>query len=602
MREEKIRYIIKSKVSIINNQKKLSYDILDKMLSSNVISEDDMDMVMNILEKEEIELEEISFTNDECKSSDLSDDGIKDYIKWISKYPLLNKDEEIYYATLMKNSEIESERKFAREKLINSNLRLVISIAKKYIGRGVEFNDLIQDGNGGLIRAIDRFDYKKGYKLSTYATWWIRHDVKRCIENCSRTIRIPVYADGRLSDVVNIYNKYVDKYNKKLGIYELSLLLCNKNKYKKVISKNTNTPQDKITLTLKALFKKYPVDKVVSVTGLSKETIHKIEIYVRKISENVGDLLNTGNILSLDSPIKDDEDSFIINFVADDKNSAVYKDSDEENIIKSLNELLETHYLSGTEVSNYSEKSRSVVMKFCVAYNKFIISDLKENSSIGTHKDNVDTYDLENKNMALNDMITYLNVKQNASKIKKVFNGLLINLLKISGIDELSVKNIVNEIDNSFKFDISLLITEQLDYVMLKQFRESYLEHMINYLSNKKILSANFIQRLKRYYTEDSSIYDVRKSSNTIKENYDIYRTAYYGMRDIDIIMSRLFEPEYYSLAKLGNKFFITRERVRQIEEKGYRYLGKQKSVRELLGVECKNDSLGVSYAKRITK
>ena len=96
MREEKIRNIIKSKASIINNQKKLPYDVLDKMLNSNVISEDDMDLVMNILEKEKIELEDPSFTNDECKFSDLSDDGIRDYVKWISKYPLLDKDEEIY--------------------------------------------------------------------------------------------------------------------------------------------------------------------------------------------------------------------------------------------------------------------------------------------------------------------------------------------------------------------------------------------------------------------------------------------------------------------------------------------------------------------------
>ena len=605
MREEKIRNIIKSKVSIINNQKKLSYDILDKMLSSNVISEDDMDMVMNILEKEEIELEEISFTNDECKSSDLSDDGIRDYIKWISKYPLLNKDEEIYYATLMKNSEIESERKFAREKLINSNLRLVISIAKRYIGRGVEFNDLIQDGNGGLIRAIDKFDYKKGYKLSTYATWWIRQAVARCVNSYSRTIRVPVHAEERFSDVKKIYDKYIEKYDIRLSTYEVALLLCNKDRYKTVISENTNTSQDKVTLALRELFKKQTIDQIVSVTGLGRETISSIDLYAKKLSESINDLLIAENVLSLDSPIKDETDSYLSDFVPDDKVTAIYKDSEDENTIKFLNNLLEEYYLKRTKVCNCSKKQKIIVKEFGIAYNKYATFDLKKNDSIEAHNNKVNMLlDLENKNTALNNMITYLNVKQRTLEIKNEFNKVLNNLLEISEIDGTSIRNIINEINNSFIFDISSLIIEDLDYVTLSEFRISYLKHIINCLRNMKVPRDYLIKGLKKYFSEDETVYDIEKSSNSINENYNIYKTAYSGMRAIDIIKNRILEPEYYSLTRLGNKFSITRERVRQIEQKGLCYLSKQKSLLNLLDLkyEDNTDNYDVQHAKRKIK
>ena len=606
MREEKIRNIIKSKASIINNQKKLPYDVLDKMLNSNVISEDDMDLVMNILEKEKIELEDPSFTNDECKFSDLSDDGIRDYIKWISKYPLLDKDEEIYYAALMKNSKMESERKFAREKLINSNLRLVISVAKKYIGRGVEFNDLIQDGNGGLIRAIDKFDYKKGYKLSTYATWWIRQAVARCVNSYSRTIRIPVHAEERFSDVKKIYDKYIEKYNIKLGTYEVALLLCNKDRYKTVISENTNTSQDKVTLALKELFKKHTIEQIVSVTGLGRETISSIDLYAKKLSKSINDLLIAENILSLDSPIKDEADSYLSDFVPDDKIADVYKDSEDENTIEFLNNLLEERYLKKTRVFDYSKKQKNIVKEFGIAYNKYVTFDLKRNDSAEAHNDKVNILlDLENKNTALNNMITYLDVKQKTLEIKNEFNKVLINLLEISEINRTTIRNIIDEINNSFIFNISSLITEDLDYVMLSEFRISYLKHIIDCLRNMKVPRGYYlINGLKKYFSEDETVYDIEKSSNSINENYNIYKTAYSGMRAIDIIKNRILEPEYYSLTRLGNKFSITRERVRQIEQKGLRYLSKQKSLLNLLDLkyEDNSDNYKVQYAKRMIK
>ncbi len=127
-------------------------------------------------------------------SSYMSDDPVKQYLKEIGSYPLLSIEEEIELA-----KKIENGDDTAKQTLAESNLRLVVSIAKRYVGRGLSFLDLIQEGNLGLIKAVEKFDYTKGYKFSTYATWWIRQAITRSIADQSRTIRIPVH----MSEVIN---------------------------------------------------------------------------------------------------------------------------------------------------------------------------------------------------------------------------------------------------------------------------------------------------------------------------------------------------------------------------------------------------------------
>lgn len=141
---------------------------------------------------------------DEIENIDLSvpdgvsiDDPVRMYLKEIGKVPLLSADEEVELAQRMEKGDIE-----AKKKLAEANLRLVVSIAKRYVGRGMLFLDLIQEGNLGLIKAVEKFDYKKGYKFSTYATWWIRQAITRAIADQARTIRIPVH-------MVETINKYV---------------------------------------------------------------------------------------------------------------------------------------------------------------------------------------------------------------------------------------------------------------------------------------------------------------------------------------------------------------------------------------------------------
>lgn len=139
--------------------------------------------------------EDISILEDvSTATSAMSDDPVKLYLKEIGSYPLLSINEEIELA-----KKIETGDEHAKRILAESNLRLVVSIAKRYVGRGLSFLDLIQEGNLGLIKAVDKFDYTKGYKFSTYATWWIRQAITRSIADQSRTIRIPVH----MSEVIN---------------------------------------------------------------------------------------------------------------------------------------------------------------------------------------------------------------------------------------------------------------------------------------------------------------------------------------------------------------------------------------------------------------
>ena len=133
-------------------------------------------------------------------------DSLRLYLREIGKVPLLTADQEVYLAKRIERGEMTAKRQ-----MIEANLRLVVSIAKSYLGRGLSFLDLIQEGSLGLIRAVEKFDYRKGYKFSTYATWWIRQAVTRAIADKARTIRIPVHMVEKLNKVVHIERQLVQR-------------------------------------------------------------------------------------------------------------------------------------------------------------------------------------------------------------------------------------------------------------------------------------------------------------------------------------------------------------------------------------------------------
>ncbi|MGN1319308.1 MAG: RNA polymerase sigma factor RpoD [Lachnospirales bacterium] len=191
------------------NKNILDYNVIMDNLSTLELSPDIIDKVYEKLESQGIDIlgtVELEDEDPEEKQLDLSvsesiniDDHVRMYLKEIGKVPLLSAEEEIELAKRIENGDEEAKRKLAE-----ANLRLVVSIAKKYVGRGMLFLDLIQEGNLGLIKAVEKFDYRKGYKFSTYATWWIRQAITRAIADQARTIRIPVHMVETINKLIRV--------------------------------------------------------------------------------------------------------------------------------------------------------------------------------------------------------------------------------------------------------------------------------------------------------------------------------------------------------------------------------------------------------------
>ncbi|HJB26014.1 MAG TPA: RNA polymerase sigma factor RpoD [Firmicutes bacterium] len=211
------------------------------------------------------------------------DDPVKVYLKEIGRVPLLTPEEEIDLATRMEQGDEE-----ARKRLAEANLRLVVSIAKRYVGRGMQFLDLIQEGNLGLIKAVEKFDHTKGFKFSTYATWWIRQAITRAIADQARTIRIPVH-------MVETINK-VKKVTSQL------------------LHKNGHDPSaDEIAAELDM-----PVDKVREIMRVAQEPV------------------------SLETPIGEEEDSHLGDFIPDDDAPAPAEAASHTLLKEQLSDVLST--------------------------------------------------------------------------------------------------------------------------------------------------------------------------------------------------------------------------------------------------------------------
>jgi RNA polymerase primary sigma factor len=144
-------------------------------------------------------------------------DSLRLYLRAIGRVPLLSADQEVYLAKRIERGDMS-----AKTQMIEANLRLVVSIAKSYLGRGLSFLDLIQEGSLGLIRAVEKFDYRKGYKFSTYATWWIRQGVTRAIADKARTIRIPVHMVEKLNKVVHVQRQLVQQLARDPSVQEIA--------------------------------------------------------------------------------------------------------------------------------------------------------------------------------------------------------------------------------------------------------------------------------------------------------------------------------------------------------------------------------------------
>src|SRR5579862_7206576 len=164
------------------------------------------------------EIDEELIAKAEAIDSVSLDDPVRMYLKEIGRVALLKAEQEVHYAKLIEQGDEE-----AKNQLTEANLRLVVSIAKKYIGRGMSFLDLIQEGNMGLIRAVEKFDYHKGYKFSTYATWWIRQAITRAIADQARTIRIPVHMVETINKLVRVQRRLLQELGREPTAEEIAV-------------------------------------------------------------------------------------------------------------------------------------------------------------------------------------------------------------------------------------------------------------------------------------------------------------------------------------------------------------------------------------------
>ena len=221
------------------------------------------------------------------------DDPVRMYLKEIGRVPLLTTERERELADIMAHSEDAEERQAAKDELVEANLRLVVSIAKRYVGKGMFFLDLIQEGNLGLMKAVEKFDYTKGYKFSTYATWWIRQAVTRAIADQARTIRIPVH-------MVETIHK-VSRYSRQM---------------------------------LQELGREATADEIGEKMGMNADKVREI----MKIAQDP---------VSLETPIGEEEDSHLGDFIADDETPTPV-DAAAQNILREVIER-ELHTLTPRE-------------------------------------------------------------------------------------------------------------------------------------------------------------------------------------------------------------------------------------------------------------
>ncbi|MCR5546486.1 MAG: RNA polymerase sigma factor RpoD [Lachnospiraceae bacterium] len=245
-----------------------------------MMTEDDDDIDLAIEEEEDVEVEKLDLTVPDGISIE---DPVRMYLKEIGKVPLLTADEEIELAKAMAEGDQE-----AKKKLAEANLRLVVSIAKRYVGRGMLFLDLIQEGNLGLIKAVEKFDYTKGYKFSTYATWWIRQAITRAIADQARTIRIPVHMVETINKLIRVSRQLLQELGREPTPEEIAQAMD------------------------------IPVERVREILKISQEPV------------------------SLETPIGEEEDSHLGDFIQDD-NVPVPADAATFTLLKEqLNEVLET--------------------------------------------------------------------------------------------------------------------------------------------------------------------------------------------------------------------------------------------------------------------
>ena len=269
---------------IYNYLEQNNIDVIPEVIDDSILKEndsmldDDVDDEFLKNEEEDIDLDAIDLLEGIG-----TEDPVRMYLKEIGTVPLLSAEEEIRLAKRKAEGDVN-----AKERLIEANLRLVVSIAKRYTGRGMSFLDLVQEGNLGLIKGVEKFDYTKGYKLSTYATWWIRQSVTRALADQARTIRVPVHMVEVINKATRCNRKLVQELGREPTVEEIAAEL------------------------------NLPVEKIIEANRTAADT------------------------LSLDTPVGDEEDTSIGSFVEDERTPGPADATSNALLAEALKEILDT--------------------------------------------------------------------------------------------------------------------------------------------------------------------------------------------------------------------------------------------------------------------
>lgn len=277
-----------SEKELIEAIDELDFDVEQVEKLYDTFEQNNVEIIEDLIPEMEAELDFIIPKDDDAEEDAATesinvDDPVKVYLKEIGRVPLLSTEEEINLATRMAEGD-----EYARKRLSEANLRLVVSIAKRYVGRGMQFLDLIQEGNLGLIKAVEKFDHTKGFKFSTYATWWIRQAITRAIADQARTIRIPVHMVETINKVKKVSSQLLHENGHEPTAEEIS---------------------EKLGM---------PVEKVREIMRVAQEPV------------------------SLETPIGEEEDSHLGDFIPDDDAPAPAEAASHTLLREQLGDVLQT--------------------------------------------------------------------------------------------------------------------------------------------------------------------------------------------------------------------------------------------------------------------
>lgn len=271
------------KLDISKEQIEKLYEFFVEDLGIEIVDEKE---AKDIEQEKEVYIEDIKTEEEKEETWDdvvEADDAVKLYLKEIGRYPLLTAEKEVILA-----KQIEAGDMHAKKMLAQSNLRLVVSIAKKYMGRGLHFLDLINEGNIGLMRAIDKYDYNKGFKFSTYATWWIRQAITRAIADQAKLIRVPVHMNDTIGKLKRINKKLTQEFGREPTNEELAKQM------------------------------ELPVEKIVDIFRISQDPI------------------------SMDTKVGDEDDSFLSDFIQDENTLTPTQSTRESMLNDSVEDVLDS--------------------------------------------------------------------------------------------------------------------------------------------------------------------------------------------------------------------------------------------------------------------